>query len=126
MACYYYLRLPAGGEIRIPASFSNLSLTDSENLRGLIDNYKNNKEDSKTELISYITNNTPLKTQSVTPLVESIPIDNAQITDEQLAEFVAANNDKIDAQGDFAGIAQTLRTAIYKDNKIEAIGEDGV
>ncbi len=126
MACYYHLRLPAGGEIRIPASFSNLSLTDSENLRGLIDNYKNNKEDSKTELISYIKNNTPLKNQAITSLVESIPIDNAQITDEHLTNFIAANNEQIEAQGEFAGIADTLRTAIYKDNKIEAVDENGV
>lgn len=125
MACYYYLRLPTGGELRIPASFSNLSLTNSSELRGLIDNYKNNEKDSISDLVSYITNNTPLQSKDFLEILKSVPIDNTKITDEDLVKLIDSVNNTLSKEGDYQGLILMLKNSIFHENEIEFADETG-
>ena len=88
MACYYYMKLPNGRELRIPTTFGSLSLTNTLELRDLIDNYKNNKDGASSDLISYITNNTPLRVTDFEEILQTISIDNDKISDEDLTSFI--------------------------------------
>lgn len=125
MACYYYLRLPAGGEIRIPASFSNLSLTNSTALRGLIDNYKSNKKDSTSDLVSYITNNTPLSAKKLETILKDVPKDNADVTTQDLGNFINIINAVIDDEGDYQGLVTVIKNSIFKGDAIQITDETG-
>lgn len=124
MACYYYLRLPAGGELRISTSFGTLSLTKTDDLRGLIDNYKNETENAKAQLASYIKSNTPLHWKTADSKIDSLLKDHSSITTEQLNEFIESINSAVEDQGDFKGLQEMLYLSVYKKGVIESLNTD--
>jgi hypothetical protein len=124
MDCYYYIKLPKGGEIRVPASFKTMSDSEIDKLKGYIDNYKKGLINSKEDLITYIKDNTGLGRITFN-IVDRIIKDNSEISKEDLNVVVEqinkASEDKI-KDGEL--VDEALRKAIYKDS-LSIKTEDG-
>jgi len=119
MKCYYYIKLPNGGELRFPATFSTLSSKDNKELRDLINKFKQAKTDAFNALQSYVKNNTGLSGQA-TVLINEIQVDHNLISDEDFEKFITNINDKVTAKGEYAELQKAISQVIFsKKGKID-------
>jgi hypothetical protein len=123
MDCYYHIKLPNGGEIRVPAVFKTFSYEETEELRKHINDYKNSVDNSKERLKAYVKNNTNLGVEA-SLLINKIPINNSKISDADLDKFIEDINIKISEKGDYSNLFSAIRQSVYKNDFIETL-DDG-
>lgn len=112
MKCYYYIKLPNGGELRFPATFSTLSSKNNKELRDLINRFKEGKTDAFNSLQSYVKNNTGLSGQA-TVLINEIDIDHNPISDADFEKFIADINSKVTDKGEYAELQKAISQVIF-------------
>lgn len=123
MACYYTIKLPNGGEVKILATISTITNSKEDKkvydeLTNQVNAYYASKEEltADSSIVKFIKD---LKTGLSTNTIKAL------ISNNDASTFIEALNNELLSSGDIANLTYSLRKYLWKKDGIKYIGPKG-
>lgn len=111
MACYYIIKLPNGGEVRIPATISTITEKNTpkiyKELKVLVDKYYKEETDKGIDAIKDFLKDSGFKVKNIKKILDASDTNS----------FIDNLNDKILGMGSNDNLADSLRKSLWDSSK---------